>query len=285
MIQVKRQQFESELESIDRKLSETFGEYDHLSSELSQITVEIKEKEAEINNLREKLRGLGQDEILVDQDDAEQIEKALAAMRTELRDIGAVNQLAPQQYQEVIGNYRQLSVRISELEREKLAIMRFMNELDEKKRAAFMEALDRVNENFEGVFSKITGSGHGRLVLEKPESPFEGGLDILVRFPGKAELPLGSASGGEKSVSSVCFLLALQAIHPLPFYVFDEIDAHLDALNSQKLADLLRLRAKDSQFVVISLKDTTISRASKVYGVFVNQGVSEVVSLPTKAAS
>jgi chromosome segregation protein len=93
-------------------------------------------------------------------------------------------------------------------------------------------------------------------------------------------MTIASASGGEKSVGTVCFILALQTIHPMPFYIFDEIDAHLDALNSQRLADLLREKAKGSQFIVISLKDTCISRANKVHGVFIQDGVSQVVSLP-----
>ncbi|MEM3572020.1 MAG: hypothetical protein QW589_08885, partial [Candidatus Bathyarchaeia archaeon] len=74
---------------------------------------------------------------------------------------------------------------------------------------------------------------------------------------------------------------ALQEIHPMPFYIFDEIDAHLDAINSQRLADLLKEKSKNSQFIVISLKDTTISRADKVYGVFIQDSVSQIVALPT----
>jgi len=206
-------------------------------------------------------------------------------LRRELERIGAVNQLAPQQYEEVIGNYRQLSVRIGELEKEKLSIVSFMNELDRKKHDAFTGALNQVNRNFQETFSEISDGGQGRLVLENSEEPFEGGLEMLLQFPGKAELAVNSASGGEKSVATVCFLLALQAIHKLPFYIFDEIDAHLDALNSQRLAELLKSKSKGSQFIAISLRDTTISRANKVYGVFVQDGISQMVTLPLAVAS
>ncbi len=284
-VQQKRDDFEKELRSIDERLSPAFTEYDSLSAELSQLTAGAKEKELEIDFQAKKLKELGQEEFSTDPEEIKRAEQTLVILGRELRDIGAVNQLAPQQYEDVVGNYRQLSVRINELEKEKLAIINFMNELDQKKCDAFMAGFEKVNKSFQEVFSKLTGSGRGRFILENPETPFEGGLDILLQFPGKAELPLGSASGGEKSVSTVCFLLALQSIHPLPFYVFDEIDAHLDVLNAQKLADLLKSRSKDSQFMVISLKDTTIARANRVYGVFVQEGVSQIVSLPTKAAS
>jgi chromosome segregation protein len=155
-----------------------------------------------------------------------------------------------------------------------------MNELDKKKLDAFMDALNRINTYFQETFSDITNGGHGRLVLENRDRPFEEGLDMLLQFPSKAEFGVSSASGGEKSVATVCFLLALQNIRQLPFYIFDEIDAHLDDLNSQRLADLLKSKSKDSQFMVISLRDTTVSRANRVYGVFVQDGTSQVVSIP-----
>ena len=120
------------------------------------------------------------------------------------------------------------------------------------------------------------------MVLENVENPFAGGLDVLLQFPGKPELTMGSASGGEKSVATVCYLLALQQIHPMPFYVMDEIDAHLDVVNTKRLATLVRSRSEGSQFIVISLKDTTISKAERVYGVYNEEGASNVISLPVR---
>jgi chromosome segregation protein len=142
-----------------------------------------------------------------------------------------------------------------------------------------MKAFKQVSDSFNEIFSTVT-SGIGRLFLEKPDNPFEAGADIKLQFPGKTEMSIGSASGGEKSVGTVCFILALQAIHPMPFYMMDEIDAHLDVVNSQKLAELLRTKSKGSQFIVVSLKDVTIARADSVYGVFIQDGISQVVSLP-----
>src|SRR5437899_10385441 len=125
--------------------------------------------------------------------------------------------------------------------------------------------------------SDITKGGNGRIALDSPENPLEGRLDVFLEFAGKTELTIGSASGGEKSVSTVCYLLALQQIHPMPFYVMDEIDAHLDVVNSRRLATLIRSRSGESQFIVISLKDTTISRAERVYGVYTEKVMSNVV--------
>jgi len=155
--------------------------------------------------------------------------------------------------------------------------------LDQQKMETFMKAFNQVSQSFNEIFSTVT-SGAGRLFLEKPETPFEAGADIRLQFPGKTEMTIGAASGGEKSVGTVCFILALQAIHPMPFYMMDEIDAHLDIVNAQRLAELLKSKSKGSQFIIVSLKDVTISRGDVVYGVFIQEGTSQVVALPMQEA-
>jgi len=285
-IRAHREAAETELRMIREDIDKTYAEYESVAQASNQLSAQVREKEAQISACLAKLKDLGYEEsVQLNLEEMRRTEGTLDALRRELERIGAVNQLAPQQYDEVVGNYKQLSVRIDELEREKLSIISFMNELDRKKHDAFMNALNQVNRNFQETFSEICSGGQGKLALENAESPFEGGLEMLLQFPGKAELAVSSASGGEKSVAAVCFLLALQTIHQLPFYIFDEIDAHLDALNSQRLAELLKSRSKGSQFIVVSLRDTTISRANKVYGVFVQDGISQVVSLPKVVAS
>lgn len=285
-IGVRREAAEAELRTIQEEIDKTYAEYESTVQASNELNAKIREKETQISVCQAKMKDLGYEERMhLDLQEIRRAEGTINALRRELERIGAVNQLAPQQYEEVIGNYKQLSVRISELEREKLSIISFMNELDRKKHDAFMNALKKVNENFQETFSQISNGGQGRLELENPTSPFEGGLEMLLQFPGKAELAVSAASGGEKSVATVCFLLALQTIHQLPFYIFDEIDAHLDVVNSRRLAELLKSRSKGSQFIVISLRDTTISQANKVYGVFVQDGASQVVSLPMAVSS
>jgi chromosome segregation protein len=232
-----------------------------------------------------ELQDLGYKEALQStQEDVKEAQSALDIIKRELDDIGAVNQLALDSYEEQKNIYKQLSTRINELSEEKLSILTFMNELDRKKYDTFMTAFTNVNKNFQDIFTKISNGGSGRLLLENSEDPFKGGVDVYLRFPGKAELPISSASGGEKSVATVCFVIALQSIHPMPFYMFDEIDAHLDVLNTQRLADLLKERARGSQFIVISLRDITISRADRIYGIYIQNGVSHAVTLPMPEA-
>lgn len=141
-----------------------------------------------------------------------------------------------------------------------------------------MEAYNKVNERFSIFFGKLTGSGKGVLSLENHEDPFAGGLDIFVQFPGKTSRLIAGASGGEKSVVAVAFIFAIQSLSPASFYIFDEIDAHLDPFNAERLADLLKEQSSNSQFIVITLRDVVIDRAEKLFGIYIQSGISQIVS-------
>ncbi|MGQ9542999.1 MAG: chromosome segregation protein SMC [Candidatus Bathyarchaeia archaeon] len=276
---------QARLEELNISIQKVEREMEAANSDLTTLRLELNRKELEQQYLIGELGRLGFDRpTITTLTDFKTLEENLSTLRQELQEIGAVNELAILHYEEQKNNYKQLSVRINQLEQEKASILRFMDELEQKKRETFIEVFERLNRNFNIFFSKITDGGKGKLVLENPEDIFSGGVDINLAFPGKAEMSVGSASGGEKSVATVCFLLALQAIHPMPFYVFDEIDAHLDMVNSQRLADLLKERSSNSQFIVISLKDTTISRADDVYGIYIQEGSSRLVAMPKPEA-
>ncbi len=279
-VKKKRDEYNEQLRKLEAEITEILEELDPATSKLADVSASNKHMQMQIEFHLNELKQLGYTEVTeVSDDEMERVEKILPVLKKEVASIGGVNELASSQYDEVKENYKHLASRIYDLEKEKLSIVRFMNELDQRKLEAFMKAFNQVSASFDEIFSTVT-SGSGRLFLENPEKPFEAGADIKLQFPGKTMMTIGSASGGEKSVGTVCFILALQAIHPMPFYMMDEIDAHLDVVNSQKLAELLKSKSKGSQFIVVSLKDVTISRADAVYGVFIQEGVSQVVGLP-----
>lgn len=276
----KRDEYDHHLRGLEGEITEILEELDPATSKLADVTASNKQMQMQINFHFNELKELGYTEVTeVSDAEIERVEKILPVLKKELAAIGGVNELASSQYDEVKENYKHLASRIYDLEKEKLSIVQFMNEVDRQKLETFMKAFNQVSTSFNEIFSTVT-SGSGRMFLENPENPFEAGADIRLQFPGKTEMTIGSASGGEKSVGTVCFILALQAIHPMPFYMMDEIDAHLDVVNSQKLAELLKSKSKGSQFIIVSLKDVTISRADAVYGVFIQEGVSQVVGLP-----
>jgi chromosome segregation protein len=199
-------------------------------------------------------------------------------MRFELEQLGSVNQLAPIQYTEQQKNYKQLSIRRNQLETERKVILNFIDDIERKKKKAFMNAYNRINESFSYFFEKLTGGGRGWLSLENPEAPFTCGLDIFVQFPGKVSRLVAGASGGEKSVVAVAFIFSIQRLSPTSFYIFDEVDAHLDPYNAERLADLLKEQSQKSQFIVITLRDVVTDRAEILYGVYTQNGISKIVS-------
>jgi chromosome segregation protein len=107
---------------------------------------------------------------------------------------------------------------------------------------------------------------------------------LLVRFPGKT-VPRESTtlSGGEKTIAATVFLLALQSLKPSPFYLMDEVDAHLDAENTDKLSKVLLERSKNSQIIMVTLKDSTVAKATLIYGIYPREGASQVVKYKNPA--
>jgi chromosome segregation protein len=169
-------------------------------------------------------------------------------------------------------------VRLNELEREKQAIVAFMDEIEAKKRKVFMNAFDKINTALKVYFAKLTGGGEATLKLENPEDPFSGGIDMVVQFPNKPSIIVSGASGGERSVSAVSFIFSLKEFSPVSFYILDEVDAHLDAYHTAKLAEVLLEEAGKIQFIVISLRPEMVNKAQKVYGVYERNGISNVVT-------
>jgi len=214
--------------------------------------------------------------------DLDRTDSMLQQIRAEKNGLGAINQLALDHYDEYMNNYKRQSTRINELEGEKASILKFMEEVEREKTAHFMAAFNEVCENFSNLFSKLTGGGDGRLELQNPEEPFSGGVDLYIQFPGKA-MRLGTgASGGERSVAAIAYLLAIQRFLKAPFYLFDEIDAHLDDLNTRRLSEVLKDNALEAQFLMVSLKDVMVHNADRIYGVFSQGGRSRVLALPMK---
>ncbi|MCD6432118.1 chromosome segregation protein SMC [Candidatus Bathyarchaeota archaeon] len=268
-----------QIDNIDEELRKLDSEYEQADRILNQLQLDIQTSLFQLQQHQTQLRQIGYEQPLqVSPEQVEEAETSLKMMKFELERIGAVNQLALSQYAEQMSRYKDLSLRMNELEREKQAILQFMDEIERKKRKVFMEAFERINQNLQKYFSKLTDGGNAVLKLENPEDPFSGGIDMIVQFPTKPSIVVSGASGGERSVAAVAFIFALQEFNPASFYILDEIDAHLDAFHVSKLAELLLEESKRSQFIAITLKPEMVNKAQKVYGVYARNGVSNVIS-------
>lgn len=210
----------------------------------------------------------------------QEIEKEIRDFEKMMENIGAVNMRALEIYDQVEKEYHKLTEKKDKLGKEKEDVLLMINEVDTKKKELFMKTYEVVNHNFKEIFNTLSTKGTATFDLEDSKDPFNGGLNIKVRLAGKKYLDIRSLSGGEKTMTALAFIFAVQEHEPAAFYVLDEVDAALDKKNSERLAKLIKEYSNRAQYIIISHNDGIISEATNLYGISMNEhGESKVTSL------
>ena len=262
------------LSEKDRGLTKQINNLERKSDSLNRDLADLIENESKLQQI---LGAFGFDRDMETFD----VESIVNGLNAELNSLNALNAKAPETYLEVSYGYRSMSTRKNSLEEERNSIVKFIEDIEKDKRQTFLDAFDKVDKEIRLIFNKMTG-GNAWLELQNEDDIFNSGISYLIQFPNKPKRESTSISGGEKTLAAIVFVLALQKLKPSPFYLFDEIDAHLDAPNSERLANILEERAKESQFIMVSLKDSVVQKAKLIYGVFPKNGVSNVVTYKDK---
>ena len=262
------------LSEKDRGLTKQINNLERQSDSLNRDLADLIENESKLQQI---LSAFGFDRDMETFD----VESIVNGLNAELNSLNALNAKAPETYLEVSYGYRSMSTRKNSLEEERNSIVKFIEDIEKDKRQTFLDAFDKVDKEIRLIFNKMTG-GNAWLELQNEDDIFNSGISYLIQFPNKPKRESTSISGGEKTLAAIVFVLALQKLKPSPFYLFDEIDAHLDAPNSERLANILEERAKESQFIMVSLKDSVVQKAKLIYGVFPKNGVSNVVTYKDK---
>ena len=211
----------------------------------------------------------------------EQLKNEISKFERMREDIGSVNMRALEVYDEAEKQYNEFLEKKEKVGMEKNDVLAMMKEIEGKKKDIFMKTFEIVNDNFKNFFGMLTTKGaEANLELENEENPFEAGVRINVKITGSKFLDIRSLSGGEKTLTALAFIFAIQEHEPASFYVLDEVDAALDKHNSEKLAKLIGKYAEKAQYIMISHNDNVVSEADILYGVSMNNdGISQVVSL------
>lgn len=276
------QEYESKIKVIseqERKLSKQMS---NLEKDIALTRKEITDLTSSETKLLQELAEYGYSDP-VEGYDVDTVVTELVKEHEDLR--GSINQLADKTYVQVIDGYRGMSARKNQLETERNSIVRFIEDIEKEKNQVFMEAFDKVNKDVRYMFSTMTGdTGSAWLEIENPDDVFNTGLMLLAQFPGKPPRESTSLSGGEKTITATTFLLALQSLKPSPFYLFDEIDAHLDAQNTERLSKIIVEKSKASQMIIVTLKDAIVAKAQMVHGVYPRSGVSQMIKYKPSAA-
>ena len=207
----------------------------------------------------------------------EEIKEKIKQMEEKLQAMQPVNMLALEEYERQDERRKKFEEDMEKLTNQRKNLIKLEEEIKKKKKRAFYDVFNKVKENYKQIYAKLAGGGDGELLLENEENPFEGGLTIRVRPEGKRALHLNALSGGEKSIASLAFIFSIQAYNPSPFYVLDEVDMFLDEKNAGKVAKMVAENVPKAQFIVVSLRRTTLMQANHIYGVTISDGVSTVI--------
>ncbi len=269
-----------DVKEYDRKLGRLGSERETLKATLHSlerksdaIGRELAAHAATMEELKKSAEGLRPVDAAIVMDTT----SIIAELTAEHSDISSeLNYGAHRKYVEITDGYRKISSRRNSLEDERNSIVNFINSIEEEKRQTFLDAFVQIDREIRRIF-KMTG-GEAWLELQDENNIFKSGISYLVQFKDKPKQESASISGGEKTLAAVVFVLALQRLQPSPFYLFDELDAHLDALNAEQLSSILKECSHNSQFIVVSLKDTVVEKADLKYGVFPRGGVSHVIN-------
>ncbi len=196
----------------------------------------------------------------------QQLQQEIRQGYKRLQAMEPVNMLALEEHQNTRERLQQLSDRLATLEAERTELLLRIENFTTLRFQAFQDAFDAINQNFQVIFAELS-DGDGYLQLENPQDPFAAGLNLVAHPKGKPVQRLASMSGGEKSLTALSFIFALQRYRPSPFYAFDEVDMFLDGANVERLAKMIKKQTEKAQFIVVSLRRPMIESSERVIGV------------------
>jgi chromosome segregation protein len=235
-------------ETIQTRREQLLAEQEQLEAQRAELPDPIPEIPADAN------RDLGQ------------LQHELRSMQKRLQAMEPVNMLALEEYDRTQARLDELTEKLETLQQERTELLLRIENFTTLRTRAFMEAYEAVDINFQKIFATLS-DGDGRLQLEDPNDPFNGGLNLIAHPKGKPVQRLASMSGGEKSLTALSFIFALQRYRPSPFYAFDEVDMFLDGANVERLAKMIKQQAQQAQFIVVSLRRPMIESAQRTIGV------------------
>ena len=212
--------------------------------------------------------------------DRQEIRKDVLRIKDEIRKLGSVNVNAIEDYKNLLERHTFLSGQYDDLIKAEETLEGIILELDEGMRKQFTEKFRDIQREFDKAFKELFGGGKGTLELAEDEDILEAGIRIISQPPGKKLQNMMQLSGGEKALTAIALLFAIQNLKPSPFCLLDEIEAALDDSNVGRFASYLQKLTKNTQFIIITHRRGTMNAADRLYGITMQEkGVSTLVSV------
>lgn len=209
-----------------------------------------------------------------------EMKKQIEQLKSQIRALGSVNVNAIEDYKEVSERYEFMKTQHDDLIMAEETLLKIIDELDSGMRRQFEEKFREIRMEFDKVFKEMFGGGHGTLELQEDEDILEAGIQIISQPPGKKLQNMMQLSGGEKALTAIALLFAIQNLKPSPFCLLDEIEAALDDSNVDRFAGYLHKLTKYTQFIVITHRRRTMVASDRLYGITMQEkGVSTLVSV------
>ena len=213
-------------------------------------------------------------------DDLPSMKKQIAEINDEIKKLGNVNVNAIEDYKNIMERYTFLKTQHDDLIEAEKTLLNIIEELDSAMRKQFTEKFADISKEFDKVFKELFGGGKGTLELMEDQDILEAGIRIIAQPPGKKLQNMMQLSGGEKALTAIALLFAIQNLKPSPFCLLDEIEAALDDSNVGRYASYLHKLTKHTQFIVITHRRGTMEKADRLYGItMMEKGVSTLVSV------
>ncbi len=301
-LNAKRADVEKDNNEFERKLNELNAKLRDRMNHKELVFREHTKCEAKLTSLREnqdKLASKLWDDYELTRADAMALgyppvtrenRSEMMALQTEcknkLRAIGNVDLDAVGKYEEVKERYDYMNAQITDLEKARKELNGIIEQLEVEMKTAFVDSFNKINENFGKVFSELFGGGSAELSLTDPENVLESGIEIKAAPPGKIIKSLMQLSGGEQAFIGVALFFAILQVNPTPFCILDEIEAALDEVNVERLAQYIKRYSHGTQFIMITHRRGTMAAADRLYGVTMPEhGISKVLMLDTNDIS
>ena len=212
--------------------------------------------------------------------DLSSMKREIVNLKDQIKRLGDVNVNAIEDYKNLMERYTFMKTQHDDLVEAEKTLEGIIQELDSAMRKQFNEKFAEISREFDKVFKELFGGGKGTLELMEDEDILEAGIRIIAQPPGKKLQNMMQLSGGEKALTAISLLFAIQNLKPSPFCLLDEIEAALDESNVSRYAKYLHKLTKHTQFIVITHRRGTMERADRLYGITMQEkGVSTLVSV------
>jgi len=282
-------EFERKLNELNAKLRDRMNQKELIFREYTKCEAKL----ASLRDTQDKLSTKLWDDYELTRSDAvalgyppvtKENRSEMLALQTEcrnkLRVMGSVDLDAVNKYEEVKARYDYLNGQLTDLEKARKELNGIIEQLESEMKTSFVDSFNKINENFGRVFSELFGGGSAELSLSDPENVLESGIEIKAAPPGKIIKNLMQLSGGEQAFIGVALFFAILQVNPTPFCILDEIEAALDEVNVERLAQYIKRYSHGTQFIMITHRRGTMAAADRLYGVTMPEhGISKVLML------